>query len=190
MGGRILYNIFWFVIMVLAGWATWFAVMNFQQTEPTDRIKKPPVEEIGSISARVTRVEEVTSDGKIRWVLESVDLNGDIKGSFHMTKPRAIITLKDGVEIVLTAPDGDYDTNSSSMTLTGGVQAVKEDDSSKFWADEVNFSGEEKILKSSGGKIKLARGNWEFNAGGINVDLSGDEPVINLAEPVQIVGYK
>jgi LPS export ABC transporter protein LptC len=190
MGGRILYNIFWIVIMVFVGWATWFAVMNFQQTEPTDRIKKPPEEEIGSISARVTRVEEVTSDGKIRWVLESVDLNGDIKGSFHMTKPRAVITLKDGVEIVLTAPDGDYDTNSSSMTLTGGVQAVKEDDSSKFWADEVNFSGEQKILKSIGGQIKLTRGNWEFNAGGINVDLSGENPVINLADPVSIVGYK
>ena len=176
--------------MLITGWVTWYAVTNFQQADPSARIKPDPKQDIGSISARVTRVEEVTSDGKIRWVLESVDLNGDIRGSFHMTKPRAKISLREGLEIVLTAPEGDYDSSNSSMTLLGGVHAVREDDSTQFWADEIHFSGNEKLLKSNGGQIKLARGNWEFHAGGIDVDLSAENPVINLAEPVQIVGFK
>ena len=176
--------------MLLAGWVTYYAVMNQQDVFPEERMGVKPEEEIGSISARTTRVEEVDLDGHIRWVLESVDLNGNVQGSFKMTHPKAVINVNDSTSISLTAPEGTYDGKTREVILSGGVIAIRDDDKSEFFADEILFSSKTGILKSDGGEIKLIRGNWEFNANQITVDLSGDSVIINLAEPVRILSYK
>ncbi len=190
MPGRYLYLFIWIILMLLAGWGTYYAVMNQPDVYPDEHASKTPEEEIGSISARTTRVEEIGLDGHIRWVLESVDLNGNIQGSFRMTYPKAVIQINDITSITLTAPEGNYDRKTRDIHLSGGVTAVRDDDMSEFWAEEILFSGKSGILKSEGGEVKLVRGNWEFHAEQITVDLSGERVIINLAEPVQIVSFK
>lgn len=187
---RYSYIFLWVVLMMLAGYGTYYAVMNQPDIYPADRTSTSPEEEIGSISARTTRVEEITLDGHIRWVLESVDLNGNIQGSFKMTYPKAVINVNDTTSITLTAPEGTYDSKTRDFHLSGGVTAIRDDDKSEFFSEEILFSSKTGILNSDGGDIKLIRGNWEFTAGQILVDLSGDKVIINLAEPVRILSYK
>jgi len=190
MLGRYSYLLFWFAMMLIAGWGTFYALMNQPDIDPADRISKTPENEIGSISARTTRVEEIASDGRVRWILESVDLNGNVQGEFRMTQPKALIQVDDETSITLTAPEGNYDQKASEMRLSGGVNAVRNDDLSTFWAEEIFFSGEDGILQSAGGSIKLAKGDWEFHAEQITVDLSGERVFVNLRGPVQIVNFK
>jgi LPS export ABC transporter protein LptC len=190
MPGRYSYLLFWFAMMLIAGWGTYYALMNQPDIDPADRISKTPENEIGSISARTTRVEEIASDGRVRWILESVDLNGNVQGEFRMTHPKALIQVDDETSITLTAPEGNYNQKASEMRLSGGVKAVRNDDLSTFWAEEIFFSGEDAIMQSAGGSIKLARGDWEFHAEQIIVDLSGERVFVNLSGPVQIVNFK
>ncbi|MBU1023524.1 LPS export ABC transporter periplasmic protein LptC [bacterium] len=184
------YGIFWIIVMTLAGWITYFAVVNQPDGDIEYKNRKSPDKEIGSISARTIRLEEVGADGTIRWILESVDLNGTIEGSFTMTQPRAQIQVRDNMSLTLTAPMGSYDSPAGTVHFTDGVEVIREDDNSRFWADEIIFRSKEKLLESDGGDIKLSHGNWEFHATKISVDLSYEQPVINLSKPVKLVSYK
>ena len=60
----------------------------------------------------------------------------------------------------------------------------------EFIAEEILFSSKTGILKSDGGEVKLTRGNWDFHAEQIIVDLSGESVIVNLAEPVRVMSYK
>ena len=184
------YGIFWIIIMGLAGLLTYYSVANQPDGDIEYKEGKTPDEEIGSISARATRLEEVGDNGTIRWILQSVDLNGTIEGSFNMTQPRAQIQVRDNMSLSMTAPRGNYDSPTKTVHLTGGVEVVREDNNSRFWAEEITFKSREKLLLSDSGDIKLSRGNWEFHAAGISIDLSYEQPIINLAEPVSLVSYK
>ena len=184
------YGIFWIIIMGIVGYVTYYCVVNQPDGNIDYRIAKTPDQEIGSISARSTRLEEIGADGTIRWILESVDLNGTIEGSFNMTQPRVEIQVRDNTSFTLTAPKGRYDSPAKTVHFSGGVEVVREDDNSRFWADEITFLSKEKLLKSAGGDIKLSHGDWEFHASQIIVDLSQEQPVINLTKPVSLVSYK
>ena len=186
---RISYAIFWLIVMVLAGWGTYKAVLDQPDVMPEDKNHKIE-KDIGVITARTPRVEELGPDGRVRWRLESEDMEGDIEGSFRMTNSRTVIMLEDGTEIILTAPQGEYDRKKRYLTMKGGVDAVNEIDGSSFWAEEMSWDGESRVMKSGGGEIKLTRKNWDFHASGITINLSGDETIIELDEPVNLVGYR
>jgi len=183
------YAIFWLAVMVLIGFFTYKAVLDQPDLIPQDKNQKEE-RNIGEIRGLTPRIEEVAPDGHVRWRLESEGMEGDIEGLFNVTNAEAVIYLSDGSQIRLSAPEGSYDRPKRNFILKGGVTAVNEDEQSEFWATQVEWNGESRILKSSGGTIKLTRGNWDFHASGITIDLSGEETKIELDEPVNVVGYK
>lgn len=175
--------------MALAGWGTYKAMISQPDLMPQDKALKEE-QNIGGIKGLTPRIEEVAPDGHVRWRLESEGMEGDIEGQFNVTNARAVIYLSDGSSISLSAPSGTYDRQKRKFILKGGVTAFNEAEGSTFWASQVEWDGESKILKSSGGEIKLTRENWDFHANAITIDLSKDEVVIKLDEPVNVVGYK
>lgn len=187
---KISYAFFWIILMALAGWATFYAVMNQPDISPEDRQVTKPQNKIGAIIARTPRLEEIGPDGKVRWHIESEGMTGDIEGAFHMTNVQAVISLENKGIIVLTAPEGDYDRPANRLVLKGGVKAVNESDQTSFWASEVEWNGVDRILKSAKGDVKLNRKNLDIHASSITVDLSGIETKIDLDEPVHIEGYR
>jgi hypothetical protein len=116
-------------------------------------------------------------------------MEGDIEGLFNVTNAEAVIYLENETQIALTAPEGIYDRPNRKFVLKGGVKAINIGENSTFWAEEVSWDGDARILKS-GGEVKFTRGNWDFHATGITIDLSGDKTKIELDEPVNAVGYR
>lgn len=176
--------------MFIAGYATWWGVVNQPDRMPEDRMVKPPEEDIGAITARETIVQEISEDGRVRWSLEGTDLSGRLTGDIAMKNPRAVIHAGDDLSIILTAPDGRYNSQESETILTGGVTAVHESDNSTFWAEGIRFSDKDQTITSLTGSIRMKRGNWELHAGGILIDLSTDDLTINLDQPVEMYQFE
>jgi LPS export ABC transporter protein LptC len=176
--------------MILAGIGTYHAVLNQPDLIPVDRTAKPLDQDIGSISARETLVKEISEDGRVQWTLEGSDMSGKVSGSIRMKNPKAIIKVDEENEIELTAPEGNYISDERETILKGGVTAEYKKDKSRFWADEIRFSGKEKKIETRNGTVKMQRDNWEFHAGGMTIDFTGDVIVINMSEPVEIYGYE
>ena len=120
---KILPAIVWTIAVLVATWAAWVIVTSRENVPPPlETMESAGMSEIPPIIADRPILEEVSTDGLVKWTLYLEKIVREEGSVTELAKPRALYKFKSGETLEVTGDSGTYDEQTGMLRLTGNVR--------------------------------------------------------------------